>query len=353
MASLDPLSLELRAPVAARSLPDDGVLLNMRRALVALGGGDGENADADGHLPSTSTTADASIVSALAAGELRREIQLWERMMYKSASQHRRALHFQRMRGVTRRLREVAALDVGGAAAALRAGLDAGVSEDARAAALASPAVAAGAHAIWKLPSRALWDDLSRRLLAAARVAAETDEALLAAATSLSGQLAHTFFMPFALVAVASIARLRTCLHQLIVDVVSTYNILTPLLGGGNMPPPGLLGDSADAGRAPESLRCEWSTVTPRRPRPAQTRHERTPRGKRDGRKCVSSSSKRTPWVVSTTRTGTGDFCVGRRRAERRRPRRLRTRKRRGSTGRAAKTSARRCLGACGDSRPR
>ena len=63
MASLDPLSLELRAPVAARSLPDDGVLLNMRRALVALGGGDGENADADGHLPSTSTTADASIVA--------------------------------------------------------------------------------------------------------------------------------------------------------------------------------------------------------------------------------------------------------------------------------------------------
>ena len=51
VASLDPLSLELRAPVAARSLPDDGVLLNMRRALVALGGGDGENADADGHLP--------------------------------------------------------------------------------------------------------------------------------------------------------------------------------------------------------------------------------------------------------------------------------------------------------------
>ena len=74
--------------------------------------------------------------------------------------------------------------------------------------------------------------------------------------------------MPFALVAVASIARLRTCLHQLIVDVVSTYNILTPLLGGGNMPPPGLLGDSADASRAPESLRCEWSTVTPPPPPP-------------------------------------------------------------------------------------
>ena len=268
VASLDPLSPELRAPVAARSLPDDGVLQNMRRALAALGGGGEDDADADGHPPSTSTTADASIVSALAAGELRRETQLWERMMYKSASQHRRAVHFQRMRGVTRRLREVAALDVGGAAAALRAGLDAGVSEDARAAALASPAVAAGAHAIWKLPSRALWDDLSRRLLAAARVAAETDEALLAAATSLSGQLAHTFFMPFALVAVASIARLRACLHQLAVDVVSTYNILAPLLGGGNMPPPGLPGDSADATRAPESLRCEWSTVTPPPPPP-------------------------------------------------------------------------------------
>ena len=96
----------------------------------------------------------------------------------------------------------------------------------------------------------------SRRLLAAARVAAETDEALLAAATSLSGQLAHTFSMPFALVAVASIARLRTCLHQLIVDVVSTYNILTPLLGGGNMPPRASSETLPTRGRAPRPLRC-------------------------------------------------------------------------------------------------
>ena len=43
--------------------------------------------------------------------------------MYKSASQHKRAVHFQRMRGVTRHVRAVASLDVGAAAAALRDGL--------------------------------------------------------------------------------------------------------------------------------------------------------------------------------------------------------------------------------------
>jgi hypothetical protein len=33
----------------------------------------------------------------------------------------------------------------------------------------------------------------------------------------LSGQLARTYFMPFALVAVAAVARLRAALHQLLV----------------------------------------------------------------------------------------------------------------------------------------
>ena len=66
--------------------------------------------------------------------------------MYKSASQHKRAVHFQRMRGVTRHVRAVASLDVGAAAAALRDGLRAGVSDEARAAALESPAVKAGAQ---------------------------------------------------------------------------------------------------------------------------------------------------------------------------------------------------------------
>ena len=52
----------------------------------------------------------------------------------------------------------------GAAAVALRNGLRDGVSEEAREAASSSPAVAAGAHALWKLPPRALWDDLSLRL---------------------------------------------------------------------------------------------------------------------------------------------------------------------------------------------
>ena len=187
---LPPLPPELRTAVPARSLPD-GALASMRRALDALGGGGDEND------PSTSAP---SLVTALQCDELRRETALWERVMYKSASQHRRAVHFQRMRGLTRHLRAIASLDVGAAAAALRDGLHAGVSERARETALSTPAVRAGAHAMWKLPPRALWEDLARRFRAVARVVADADDAALACAEALSGQTTHSYFVPFALV---------------------------------------------------------------------------------------------------------------------------------------------------------
>ena len=160
------LAPELRAPVYARSLPDDVVLRNMRRALAALGEddparGDGvsapENATSGGDDVAAGASSSASVVTALAAVELRRETRLWMAMMYKSTSQHRRAVHFQRMRGVTRSLRALAALDVGAAAVALRNGLRDGVSEEARETASSSPAVAAGAHALWNLPKAESW----------------------------------------------------------------------------------------------------------------------------------------------------------------------------------------------------
>jgi len=244
--------------VSARSLPD-GALQGMRQALNALGGGEDEADESEGRL--RSRAASTSMVAALDAEELRRETQLWERMMYKSASQHKRAVHFQRMRGVTRHVRAVASLDVGAAAAALRDGLRAGVSDEARAAALESPAVKAGAHAIWKLPPRALWEDLAHRLRAVARIASEADDDMLAAATSLEGQLAHTYFMPFALVATAAVARIRTAMHQLMTDAVASYNVLAPLLNGGVLPPPGSSAINESASTMPESLRCEWFPV--------------------------------------------------------------------------------------------
>ena len=248
---LPPLPPELRTAVPARSLPD-GALASMRRALDALGGGGDEND------PSTSAP---SLVTALQCDELRRETALWERVMYKSASQHRRAVHFQRMRGLTRHLRAIASLDVGAAAAALRDGLHAGVSERARETALSTPAVRAGAHAMWKLPPRALWEDLARRFRAVARVVADADDAALACAEALSGQTAHSYFVPFALVSVAAVARVRTSMHQLAVDVVASYNALRPLLSDGAMPPPGLGESWWDDAKAPESLKCEWVSL--------------------------------------------------------------------------------------------
>jgi hypothetical protein len=300
------LAPELRAPVSARSLPDDVVLRNMRRALAALGEddparGDGVSAPeistSGGDDVAAGASSSASVVTALAAVELRRETRLWMAMMYKSTSQHRRTVHFQRMRGVTRSLRALAALDVGAAAVALRNGLRDGVSEAAREAALSSPAVAAGAHALWKLPPRALWDDLSIRLRETARVAAEADDDMLAAAEALVGQLAHTFFMPFALVALAAVARLRASTHQLVADAAAAYNALAPLLRGGIMPPPGLEPGTAEKDPPPEALACEWRAVSRKKKTAGDARARR-----------VSASGRlppesRGPKSVSTDRT--------------------------------------------------
>lgn len=265
------LAPELRSLVAARSLPDDVVLRNMRRALSVLGDEGTSSSlveDSVGGDEPEPGSSSISVVTALGAVELRRETRLWMTMMYKNTSQHRRAVHFQRMRGVTRSLRALSALDVGSAAAALRDGLHAGVSTEAREHALTSPAVLAGAHALWKLPPRALWDDLSIRLRHVAEVASQADENMLDAAEALVGQLAHTFFMPFALVALAAIARLRASMHQLITDTVAVYNQLAPLLRGGIMPPPGIEparganGGGGDAAQPPEALVCEWRSVS-------------------------------------------------------------------------------------------
>jgi hypothetical protein len=310
------LAPELRAPVSARSLPDDVVLRNMRRALAALGEddparGDGVSAPeistSGGDDVAAGASSSASVVTALAAVELRRETRLWMAMMYKSTSQHRRTVHFQRMRGVTRSLRALAALDVGAAAVALRNGLRDGVSEAAREAALSSPAVAAGAHALWKLPPRALWDDLSIRLRETARVAAEADDDMLAAAEALVGQLAHTFFMPFALVALAAVARLRASTHQLVADAAAAYNALAPLLRGGIMPPPGLEPGTAEKDPPPEALACEWRAVSRKKKtagdaRAARLRLRATPAGvartevRLDGPNAVSRGVSRRRW---------------------------------------------------------
>ena len=126
---------ELRSLVSARSLPDDVVLRNMRRALSALGDEVSSSSLEDSVGPTASGgeedvpgSSSTSVVTALAAVELKRETRLWMSMMYKNSSQHRRTIHFQRMRGVTRSLRALSELDVGSAAAAERLPSRRGVS---------------------------------------------------------------------------------------------------------------------------------------------------------------------------------------------------------------------------------
>ncbi|KAM7252560.1 hypothetical protein ACFE04_024443 [Oxalis oulophora] len=67
------------------------------------------------------------------------------------------------------------------------------------------------------------------KLLGAARLLSQMVEPILKAASEVSILLARTFFMGFSMTVLALLARLRTLVQQILLDVVSVYNIVTSL----------------------------------------------------------------------------------------------------------------------------
>ncbi|MED6107843.1 hypothetical protein PIB30_018130 [Stylosanthes scabra] len=67
------------------------------------------------------------------------------------------------------------------------------------------------------------------RLLGAARLLAEMVETILKAATEVSILFARSFFMGFSVTIMALLARLRVLVQQILLDVVSLYNMVSSL----------------------------------------------------------------------------------------------------------------------------
>eukprot|EP00249_Psilotum_nudum_P014409 c24807_g1_i1 orf=92-1498(+) len=136
--------------------------------------------------------------------QLRNEMSIFERLLYKNTNQHRRCLYFRRLRQVRRDLRLLQS---------------ARLSE-----VIESP--------LLQLPSnkpKASEDVtcLRKRLLGIARLLDQMMEPILYASSQIAALLSRTFFMPFALTTIASLARFRVLLQQLLYDVVHIFNELS------------------------------------------------------------------------------------------------------------------------------
>ncbi|KAK9845469.1 hypothetical protein WJX81_007310 [Elliptochloris bilobata] len=197
--------------------------------------------DLDAILSSTSF---AELQGALARTDLSREAALLERLLYKNKQQHRASQHYRRLLEVRRHLRLLRDLQLPGLLADLAA---LALPPPAAAEQSRAPAGEAGALAL-------------RRLAAAGRLLAELCTAARRAAGALSGQLAHSFFMPLCLTGLAVLARVQALAAQLALDAARTYNALAAVVA--------VLPFDAHPAAAldglPQLVRCDWSGALPR-----------------------------------------------------------------------------------------
>ncbi|XP_065860447.1 uncharacterized protein [Euphorbia lathyris] len=151
--------------------------------------------------------------------QLNTECGIFERIVYKNKNQHRRSSYFQYLLKVRRDLRllQSAKLD---------------------------EILACCFHVFTgKKPKQKLhlleslkWrkcdcgvPNFMERLLGAARLLSQMVEPMLKAATEISILLAQSFFMGFSLTILASLARLRVLVQQILLDFVSAFNMVSSL----------------------------------------------------------------------------------------------------------------------------
>ncbi|XP_022638831.1 uncharacterized protein LOC106768719 isoform X3 [Vigna radiata var. radiata] len=162
-------------------------------------------------------TIEARITSMLP--QLQSECGILQRIVYKNKNQHRRSSYFQRLLKVRRDLKLLQSANL-------------------------EELVTSCLHVIKGDKPRQkviLLESLKRRkcdgekhnfmerLLGAARLLAEMVEPILKAATEVSVLFAQSFFMGFSLTIMALLARLRVLVQQILLDVVSLFNMVSSL----------------------------------------------------------------------------------------------------------------------------
>ncbi|XP_061353534.1 uncharacterized protein LOC133298282 isoform X2 [Gastrolobium bilobum] len=162
-------------------------------------------------------TIEARITSMF--GQLQYECGILQRMIYKNKNQHRRCSYFQRILKVGRDLRLLQS-----------ANLEELVSSCLLV--IKGDRPKQKVHLLESLKRRKCNNEkhnFMERLLGAARLLAEMVEPILKAATEVSVLFAQSFFMGFSLTLMALLARLRVLVQQILLDVVSVFNMVSSL----------------------------------------------------------------------------------------------------------------------------
>lgn len=151
--------------------------------------------------------------------QLQAECRVFERMVYKNKNQHRRCSYFQYLLKVRRDLRLLQSSKL-------------------------EEIVGSSFHVITgrkprqkvNLLESLKWrkcdsgtPNFMERLLGAVRLLSQIVEPMLKAATDISTLLARSFFMGFSLTILALLARLRVLVQQILLDVVSVFNMVSSL----------------------------------------------------------------------------------------------------------------------------
>lgn len=172
--------------------------------------------------------------------QLRNEITIFERLMYKNANQHRRALYFRRLCQVRRDLRLLQSAHL----ADLIQNIAQCFGNTAR-----ELSVQKGRWQSKNTGSEV--QDLKRRLYGVARLMEQMSDPILHASSQVAGLLGQTFFMPFALTTFSILARLRVLVLQCLHDIVDTFNLFSAwALEKGHF--------DHKCHDSPASLECKW-----------------------------------------------------------------------------------------------
>ncbi|KAL5736000.1 hypothetical protein ACOSQ2_030788 [Xanthoceras sorbifolium] len=151
--------------------------------------------------------------------QLQAERAIFERLVYKNKNQHRRSSYFQYLLKVRRDLRLLQSAKLEELLGSCFQVITGNRPKQ-------------KVHLLESLKRRKCdggKHNFMERLLGAARLLSQMVEPMLRAATEVSTLLARSFFMGFSLTILALLARLRVLVQQILLDVVSVFNMVSSL----------------------------------------------------------------------------------------------------------------------------
>ncbi|KAJ4827351.1 hypothetical protein Tsubulata_003309 [Turnera subulata] len=151
--------------------------------------------------------------------QLEVERGIFERIMYKNKNQHRRSPYFQYLQKVRRDLRLLQSVKLEGLV-------------DSCFQVITGKKPKAKVHLLESLKWRKCdcgTPNFMERLLGAARLLSQMVEPILKAASKVAALLAQTFFMAFSTTVLALLGRLRILIQQVLLDIVSIFNMVSSL----------------------------------------------------------------------------------------------------------------------------